>query len=236
VLDERRADRPARRFWAGKKVAVTAGPTCEAVDAVRFLSNRSTGTMGAAIARRLAALGAEVTLIAGPGAAPRPAGLVDYLPVVSAAEMARAVAAVLDRGCDWLFMAAAVADYAPREVAPGKIKKEDQGDTWTLELVRTPDILREVVAPRRAGLTVVGFALETDRLLERAAAKLARKGMDWVVANDPTAAGSGFGDAPHSVHLLGPGGEVWANERPLGKDDLAGELLDRLAAAAEGAA
>ena len=235
VLASLGAGAAARRFWAGKRVTVTAGPTREALDAIRFLSNRSTGAMGTALAHCLVAAGAEVTLIAGPGTAAAPAGLAAHRSVVSAAEMARAVGEALDAGCDWLFMAAAVADFAPREAAAGKVKKESKGDAWTVELVRTPDILREIVGPRRAGLTVVGFALETDRLLERAAAKRTAKGMDWVVADDPTAAGAGFGDAPHTVHLLGPGGEVWTNPQPLGKDELARELVDRLAALAEGA-
>lgn len=222
---------PVRRFWTGRRVTVTAGPTCEAIDAIRYLGNRSTGVMGAALAQQLAALGARVNLIAGPGSAPPPAGLAALERVTSAAEMAAAVSAALDRGCDWLFMAAAVADYTPRRPLTGKLKKETQGDTWTLELVRTPDILRDVVAPRRDGLTVVGFALETDDLLANATAKLAAKKLDWIVANDPTAAGAGFGARPHSVHLLGPAGEVWHNPQPLPKLELAAELLTRLAAA-----
>jgi phosphopantothenoylcysteine decarboxylase/phosphopantothenate--cysteine ligase len=92
----------------------------------------------------------------------------------------------------------------------------------------------QVAAARPPGLTVVGFALETDRLLERAAAKRETKGMDWIVANDPTAPGGGFGEVPHTVHLLGPCGEVWRNEQPLGKDMLAAELLAQLARASAG--
>jgi phosphopantothenoylcysteine decarboxylase/phosphopantothenate--cysteine ligase len=220
---------PSRPFWRGQRVVVTAGPTREAVDAIRFLSNRSTGTMGTALAARLAQLGAQVTLVAGPGSAPAPDGLASVRGVTTAGEMAAAVAAALDAGADWLFMAAAVADYTPREAAPGKVKKEQQGDVWRLELVRTADILRDVVAPRRQGLRVVGFALETDQLLERAQAKREAKQMDWIVANDPTAEGGAFGDAPHRVHLVGPGGPVWSNDLPLGKAELAAELLRRLA-------
>ena len=129
-------------------------------------------------------------------------------------------------------LAAAVADFTPRAVSDGKVKKEQQGDGWTLELVRTPDILVEVVAARADRPRVVGFALETDRLLERAAEKRERKGMDWIVANDPTAAGAAFGDAPHSVHLLGPDGEVWRNDEPRDKAALAAALLVQLARAA----
>ncbi len=215
-------------FWQGRRVLVTAGPTREAVDAIRYLSNRSTGAMGAALAGRLAALGARVTLVQGPGAAPAPPGVARVLPVTSAGEMADAVAAGLAAGCDWLFMAAAVADYTPREPVSGKLKKEQQGDRWSLELVRTPDILRDVVAPARGSCRVVGFALETEDLLDRAAAKRQAKGLDWIVANDPTATGGAFGDAPHSVVLLGPSGEVWRNTEPASKDALAAELLARL--------
>ncbi len=234
-----RGDAPAATapgFWAGKRAVVTAGPTHEAIDPVRYLANRSTGVMGLALARRLVQLGAEVTLIAGPGVA-SPPGLADCRRITSAADMAAAVQAALARGCDWLFMAAAVADYTPRRVAAGKLKKEDQGDVWRLELVRTADILRDVAANRRPAVKVVGFALETEDLLARAAAKLAAKHLDWIVANDPTAAGGGFGDVPHTVHLIGPQGEIWRNPEPRRKDELAAALLDQLAraASAEGA-
>jgi len=232
LLPDGGLDRSTRDFWRDRRVTVTAGPTREAVDAIRYLSNRSTGSMGAALAATLVELGAEVTLIAGPGTVSAPGGLAAHHRVTTAAEMADTVASTLNQGCDWLFMAAAVADYTPRVVAEGKVKKDNQGDRWTLELERTTDILGEVVAPRRDGLTVVGFALETDSLLENAAAKRKRKNLDWIVANDPTAAGGAFGDAPHTVHLLGPAGEVWFNERPLGKATLAALLLSQLARAA----
>lgn len=220
---------PAHRFWAGRRVTITAGPTHEAIDAVRFVGNRSTGTLGAALAATLLGWGAEVTYIHGPGAAIPTGGPARLRPVTSAAEMAQAVADALAAGCDWLLMAAAVADYAPQAPAAGKIKKEAQGEAWSLDLVRTPDILREVVAPRREGVTVVGFALETDRLLENARTKLVAKGLDWIVANDPTGAGGSFGDGPHTVHLVGPGGEVWRNQQPLPKRELAPLLLAELA-------
>jgi phosphopantothenoylcysteine decarboxylase / phosphopantothenate---cysteine ligase len=218
--------RPASGFWAGQRVVVTAGPTCEAIDPVRVLTNRSSGVFGYALARRAAQQGARVTLIAGPTGITAPADVAEVQPVTSAAEMAAAVGAALDAGADWLFMAAAVADYTPAATAAQKLKKESLGDAWRLDLVRTPDILREVVAPRRRnGLTVVAFALETEALRERAEAKRRAKGADYVVAN-----GAGFGDAPHQVVLLGADGEVWANADALPKDDLAAELLARLAA------
>jgi phosphopantothenoylcysteine decarboxylase / phosphopantothenate---cysteine ligase len=218
---------PADGFWSGRRVVVTAGPTHEAVDPVRVLTNHSSGVFGYALARRAAAAGAEVTLIAGPTALPDPPGVGAVRHVISAADLAAAVAAALDAGADWLFMAAAVADFTPREPEAAKIKKEAVSDVWRLELVRTTDILGEVVAPRRGGsLKVVAFALETDRLRERAEAKRRTKSADYVVAN-----GAGFGDVPHQVVLLGPEGELWANIDPLSKDDLAAELLARLATA-----
>jgi phosphopantothenoylcysteine decarboxylase/phosphopantothenate--cysteine ligase len=224
-----RALRAAAGFWAGKRVVVTAGPTCEAIDPVRVLTNRSSGVFGYALAGRAAALGARVALITGPTGLAAPAGVADVRPVMSAAAMATAVGAALDAGADWLFMAAAVADYTPAAPAVHKVKKESLGEVWRLELVRTPDILREVVGPRRHdGLTVVAFALETEALRERAEVKRRDKGADYVVAN-----GAGFGDAPHQVVLLGPGGEIWSNDVALPKDVLAAELLARLAAAGE---
>ncbi len=221
--------RAAAGFWSGRRVVVTAGPTCEAIDPVRVLSNRSSGVFGYALARRAAEQGARVTLISGPTGLVAPANVDDVQPVTSAAEMAAAVGAALDAGADWLFMAAAVADYTPAAPAAHKVKKESLGEVWHLDLVRTPDILREVVAPRRRdGLTVVAFVLETEDLRARAQAKRRAKGADYVVAN-----GAGFGDAPHQVVLLGPDGEIWANADALPKDDLAAELLARLATAGE---
>lgn len=222
-----------RAFWSGQRVLVTAGPTHEPIDRIRYLGNRSTGVMGTALAARLVALGAVVTLVRGPGSAATPDGLAALVPVATADDMAAAVASSLDAGCDWLFMAAAVADFTPREVAGGKVKKEDRGASWSLDLVRTPDILREVVAPRREGLRVVGFALETDDLVARARSKRDTKGMDWIVANDPTAVGGAFGDAPHTVHLIGSEGVVWSSPEPMAKTALAVALLDHLAASGE---
>lgn len=232
VLGQAAAADPVRRFWQGRRVTVTAGPTREPVDAIRFVSNRSTGAMGMALAERLVHLGAAVTVVAGPGTVAAPDGLTAHVPVTTAAEMAAAVKDALDRGCDWLFMTAAVADYTPGAVAEGKVKKEQQGGDWSIAMTRTRDILADVVATHPRRPRVVGFALETEDLLARAAAKRERKGMDWIVANDPTTAGGSFGDAPHSVHLLGPGGEVWRNDAPAAKASLAVDLLAQLAVAA----
>jgi phosphopantothenoylcysteine synthetase/decarboxylase len=219
--------------WAGRRVVVTAGPTWEPIDAVRYIANRSSGVFGYAIAQEAAARGATVTLISGPSALADPPGAACCVRVETTGQMARAVRRALDAGADWLFMAAAVADYAPEQVEGGKLRKENLGTSWNLPLHRTADILGDVVGPARPpGLRIVGFALETADLLERAAKKLRVKGMDFVVANDPTAAGCGFGDGPHRAWLLGPAGVIW-DSGPLDKHAIARGLLDRLAPPAE---
>ncbi|MFO7652829.1 MAG: bifunctional phosphopantothenoylcysteine decarboxylase/phosphopantothenate synthase [Candidatus Krumholzibacteriia bacterium] len=216
--------------WRGRRVLVTAGPTHEPVDAVRYLANRSSGALGYAIAAAAASAGAEVTLVSGPVQLLPPRGLRRVVHVQTAGEMAAAVAAGLDEGCDWLIMAAAVADFAPAQTSPGKLKKEALGDAWRLELVRTPDVLGDVVPRHRGPHTrVVGFALETEHLQERALGKLRSKQLDFVVANDPIAEGA-FGPGEHVVHLIGPAGEIWQSER-LPKPAIAAELLRRLARA-----
>jgi phosphopantothenoylcysteine decarboxylase/phosphopantothenate--cysteine ligase len=218
--------------WSGRRVVVTAGPTHEPIDPVRFLANRSSGVFGHAIAAAAVRAGARVTLITGPTAVLPPRGLEGLERVETAREMADAVAAALGAGADWLIMNAAVADFAPAQPATTKIKKDAQGETWRLDLVRTPDILGEVVPQNRQPETrVVGFALETEDLVARALAKLTAKGLDFVVANDPTGSDGSFGAGLHRVRLLGPAGEIWASDA-LTKDRLAAELLARLAAAA----
>ncbi len=222
--------RPVRAdpAWAGRRVVVTAGPTWEPIDAVRYIANRSSGVFGFALAEEAAARGATVTLIAGPTSLPVPPAVARCLRIETAGQMAEAVRGTLAEGADWLFMAAAVADFAPEQVEGGKLPKESLGTSWNLALRRTDDILGDVVAPARtADLRVVGFALETGDLLARAAKKLRAKGMDFIVANDPTVAGSGFGDGPHRVFLLGPAGLIWdSGSHP--KRDLARGLLDHL--------
>jgi phosphopantothenoylcysteine decarboxylase/phosphopantothenate--cysteine ligase len=129
-------------------------------------------------------------------------------------------------------MCAAVADFTPAEPAAGKLKKDVLGDEWSLRMVRNPDILGEVVPRHRAGgIKVVGFALETEDVVDRAMGKLRAKGLDFIVANNPAAAGSGFGDVEHEVILLGPDGELWRSGSQR-KDALAPALLAQLAAAA----
>ncbi len=217
--------------WLGRRVVVTAGPTCEPIDPVRYVANRSTGAMGYALAAAAAGAGAQVTLVSGPVTLPVPRGLAGVVQVQTGREMAAAVDAALADGADWLVMCAAVADFTPAEPAPGKLKKDVLGDTWNLRLVRNPDILGEIVPRHRAtGLKVVGFALETEDVVARALGKLRAKGLDFIVANNPSAEGSGFGDVRHELILLGPAGELWrSGSQP--KAALAPALLAQLDAA-----
>jgi phosphopantothenoylcysteine decarboxylase/phosphopantothenate--cysteine ligase len=187
----------SRKDFRGRRVLVTAGPTQESLDPVRFLSNRSSGKMGWAVAEAARDRGADVTLIAGPtGLSPVPG--VSMVSVVSSEEMRKAVMTRFS-GADVLIMAAAVADFRCVRPAPGKIAKGSR--SFTLSLEPTADILAEL--PReRAGQLVVGFAAETGELIDRARRKLHTKNMDLIVANNVSEAGSGFGSDTNRVTLL----------------------------------
>jgi phosphopantothenoylcysteine decarboxylase/phosphopantothenate--cysteine ligase len=187
---------------AGRRIVVTAGPTVEAIDPVRHLTNRSTGTMGFAVAERAVLRGADVVLISGPTALGAPAGT-RFVPVRTAREMLDAVLSEL-RELDLLVMAAAPADYRPVRVAEQKIKKGDE--RLTLSLERTEDILSEVKARKREGQGVVGFALETEREIENARAKLLDKGLDLIVVNNPKVDGAAFGTGTNVVTIIGRSG------------------------------
>lgn len=235
LRDEAAGGRPAGP-WAGRRVTVTAGPTLEPIDPVRGLINRSSGAMGYALAAAAVDAGAEVTLISGPVERAAPRGLARLVPVVTGRQMADAVAESLTSGCDWLLMAAAVADFTPVAPAPAKLKKDELGHAWHLELERNPDILKDVVPRHRsADLCVVGFALETGDLVAKASVKRGDKGMDYVLANDPTAEGARFGDGDHQVTLIGAKGVLWQSES-LPKPQLAVQILDRLESARRGTA
>ncbi len=209
---------------AGRDVLVTAGPTREPIDPVRYLSNPSTGTMGYALAREAARRGARVLLVSGPTALAVPHG-VRALHVTTHAEMREAVLANA-AGKDAVLMAAAVGDYRPLEMRSAKIKKESA--TWNLSLERTEDILAEVALRRDDCTLLVGFALETEQLEENARAKLRGKGLDWIVANDPLEAGAGFGTGSNRVIAFGRGGERVDFGR-LSKRELAVRLWDLFA-------
>lgn len=182
----------------GKTVLITAGPTQEALDPVRFLTNHSTGKMGYQLARAARNRGAKVVLVSGPVSLAPPAG-VAVVPVVSAADMLEAVRRELS-GADIIIGSAAVADYTPKTQAEEKLKKS--GEALTLELSQTRDILAWVGQNRRPGQVVVGFAMETQNLLENARTKLERKGAHLIVANSLREAGAGFGVDTNVVTLL----------------------------------
>ena len=207
---------------AGLHVTVTAGPTQEALDPVRYLTNHSTGRMGYAIAREAMLRGADVTLISGPSAL-KPVPGVKTVDVVSARDMFEAVQAALPE-TDILVKAAAVADYRPVSIAEDKIKKQD-GD-MAIPLERTDDILGWVAEHRHPGLFVCGFSMETRDMLENSRKKLDRKHLDMIAANNLKVAGAGFGVDTNVVTILTADG---IQELPLmGKDQVAAKLLDAI--------
>ena len=210
---------------AGRTILVTAGPTREAVDAVRFISNRSSGRMGVAIAAAAWRRGADVTLVAGPLEVPLPAGL-KVIRVESTEEMANAVAAELPRA-NALVMAAAPADF--RAAAPVGFKIKKSTAPGAIALAATIDILATTRAKRRQGAIIVGFALETDHVTENAMAKLEAKGLDLIVVNDANEPGAGFGVETNRVTLIAKNGAM--EPLPLmPKTELADLLLDRVEA------
>ena len=209
----------------GKRALVTSGPTREALDPVRYISNHSSGKQGHAIAAALAELGADVTLVSGPVSVPDPRG-VKVVRIESADQM---LAACLSAGSiDVAVCAAAVADWKAAKPAAGKIKKKAGAAPPALELAPNPDILATLSqrGPKRPAL-VVGFAAETDDLVANAVDKRTRKGCDWIVANDVSPATGTFGGDRNTVHLVTSGGvEDWP---PLGKTDVATRLAARVA-------
>lgn len=206
----------------GKRVLVTAGPTRESIDPVRFISNHSTGKMGYAIARVAMERGADVTLISGPvNIAPPP--FVKVVPVVSAEDMFRAVKQYSPEA-DIVIKSAAVADYTPEVVAEEKIKKQESDSSLTL--VRTTDILKWLGENRREGQFLCGFSMETENMLENSKAKLAKKNIDMIVANNLKVPGAGFGVDTNVVTLITKDEVV---ELPqMSKEDVAEKILDAI--------
>lgn len=206
----------------GKKVLVTAGPTMEAMDPVRFISNHSTGKMGYAIARCAMERGAEVTLITGQTAIEKPP-FVKVIPVVSAADMFEAVKEHY-ADMDYIVKAAAVADYTPEHVATDKMKKSDAD--MSVSLVRTVDILKYIGEHRKPGQVICGFAMETKDLLENATKKLTSKNVDMIAANNLKVAGAGFGTDTNVITLIRKDG---TKELPiLSKEEVAKVILDEM--------
>ena len=211
---------------AGRHVLVTSGPTHEPIDPVRYIANRSSGAQGTALAAALRDLGAKVTFVTGPATVPPPAG-VTVVRVETAREMALAVEAALP--ADAAVMAAAVADWRVANASGQKLKKDGSGKAPALEFAENPDILATVSkGPKRPRL-VVGFAAETTDVVAHATAKRARKGCDWIVANDVSPGTGIMGGAENAVVLISEAGaEEWPR---MGKDEVARKLAARIAEA-----
>lgn len=210
------------KTMSGKRVLVTAGPTVEAIDPVRYITNHSTGKMGYAIAKEAMLRGAKVTLVTGPVAI-EPPMFVDVVPVTSAADMFDAVTSRAQEQ-DIIIKAAAVADYTPVTTATEKIKKKD-GDN-AIALTRTKDILGWLGEHRREGQFLCGFSMETQNMLENSRQKLIKKNVDMIVANNLKVQGAGFGGDTNVVTLITADG---ATELPLqSKEEVAGKLLEEI--------
>jgi phosphopantothenoylcysteine decarboxylase/phosphopantothenate--cysteine ligase len=210
---------------AGRKVLITAGPTREFIDPVRFMSNPSSGKMGLALAHVARGRGADVTVVLGPVASAERDGL-EVVDVTSAEEMAREVLARVD-GMDFFVAAAAVSDYRPQSRAAQKIKKTDAPEAVTF--VRTPDVLAEAsrrVARSAQRPVLVGFAAETERVVDNARAKLVSKGLDFVIANDVSKPGAGFASDDNEVVVIPRQGETKTLRGP--KRQVAAEIWDAL--------
>ena len=206
----------------GKKILVTAGPTREAIDPVRYITNHSTGKMGYAIAKTAALRGAEVTLVSGP-AEVEPPMFVNFVPVVTAKDMFEAVTGRSDE-MDAVIKAAAVADYRPKFVNTEKTKKKD-GD-MAIELERTDDILKWLGEHKKDSQFLCGFSMETEHMLENSRAKLKKKNLDMIVANNLKVAGAGFGTDTNVVTMIRGNKET---ELPImSKEEVAGAILDEI--------
>ena len=206
----------------GKKILVTAGPTREAIDPVRYITNHSTGKMGYAIAKTAALRGADVTLVSGP-AEVEPPMFVNFVPVVTAKDMFEAVTGRSDE-MDAVIKAAAVADYRPKFVNTEKTKKKD-GD-MAIELERTDDILKWLGEHKKDSQFLCGFSMETEHMLENSRAKLKKKNLDMIVANNLKVAGAGFGTDTNVVTMIRENKET---ELPImSKEEVAGAILDEI--------
>ncbi|MCB0593888.1 MAG: bifunctional phosphopantothenoylcysteine decarboxylase/phosphopantothenate--cysteine ligase CoaBC [Lewinellaceae bacterium] len=217
-------------FWqnelglAGKKILITAGPTYEAIDPVRFIGNRSSGKMGVALADAAARRGAEVTLVLGPSRLAPRESKVQVIPVQTAEEMLQAAEQAFQQA-DIGILAAAVADYRPREAAVQKIKKT--GDTLRLELVKNPDIAAILGGKKEPAQLLVGFALETENELDNAQSKLAKKNFDLIVLNSLQDKGAGFNYDTNKIAIIGKGNKIRKFElKP--KTAVAEDILDEV--------
>lgn len=208
---------------AGKKILITAGPTREVIDPVRYLTNHSTGKMGYAIARMASYRGADVTLVTGPTEIPKPR-FVRVIPIESARQMYEAVVSEAEKQ-DIIIKAAAVADYRPAQVSEEKIKKTD-GD-MAIALERTDDILGYLGAHKKTGQFLCGFSMETQNMLENSRGKLEQKNLDMIVANNLKTAGAGFGTDTNVVTILTKDSQLELEK--MSKEQVADRLLDEIA-------
>jgi len=208
----------------GRHVLVTSGPTHEPIDPVRYIANRSSGAQGTALAAALRDLGARVTFVTGPASVPPPTG-VEVVRVETAREMMAAVQAALP--ADAAVMAAAVADWRVANAGVQKMKKDGSGKAPALDFAENPDILATVSKGADRPRLVVGFAAETESVVDHATSKRARKGCDWIVANDVSPATGIMGGAENAVVLItAEGAEEWPR---MGKDEVARRLAARIA-------
>ena len=213
----------SKKDLKGEKILVTAGPTQEPLDPIRFISNHSSGKMGYALAKVARRRGAEVILVTGPTSIPIPRGDMKVVSVKTAAEMKRAVLGHMD-GCSVVIKAAAVSDFRPKAVSSQKVKKAEASTSLTLE--KTEDILSEIGKKKKAWI-LVGFAAETENVVANAQKKLKEKNLDLIVVNDVTKPGAGFGQDTNQVKILFRSGEV--KDLPLmSKEDVSQAILDEV--------
>ena len=211
-----------KKDLAGKKILVTAGPTREAIDPVRYITNYSTGKMGYALARAAMHRGAEVTLVTGPVSLKRPE-FVKVVEITTAAELYQAVTAISDEQ-DVIIKAAAVADYRPAAVSREKVKKT--GEQMSIELERTEDTLRALGERKREGQFLCGFSMETEHMLEHSREKLVKKNLDMIVANNAKVDGAGFGTDTNVVTILTADEEYSLPK--MSKEEVAHRILDAI--------
>ena len=213
-----------KQSLVGKKVLVTAGGTIEPIDPIRFIANHSSGRQGYAIAAEAVARGAQVVLVSGQAAVEPPAGLAKFVKIDTTHQMREAVLADFD-DADIIIKAAAVADYRPKTVAANKIKKTD--DDFVIELERNPDILKELGGLKKPNQVLVGFAAETQNLLQYAQSKLEKKNLDFIVANDVSKPGAGFQGDTNIIKIISRDGSI--EELPLmTKRVLSAIIMDRV--------
>jgi phosphopantothenoylcysteine decarboxylase/phosphopantothenate--cysteine ligase len=220
---ERVEDLFSKKDLKGEKILVTAGPTREPLDPVRFITNHSSGKMGYALAKVARRRGAEVILVTGPTSIPIPRGDMKVISVKTAAEMRSAVLGHM-KGCSVVIKAAAVSDFRPKAVSLQKMKKAETSTSLALE--KTEDILREIGKKKR-GVILLGFAAETENVVANARKKIKEKNLDLIVVNDVTKPGAGFGQDTNQVKILFPSGEV--NDLPLmSKEEVSQSILDEV--------